>query len=125
MHARRLPHRQGGSWSARDIHQILLGRFRISEQEYSFNQLHYDLRKMRAHGLIERDGRRYAYSLTQKGTRTALLFVLFHQRLFGPLAHSQFVKRPDAGLCSDSKIERAYHRADAAIDEITQLLRAA
>lgn len=112
-------------WSARYIHQILLGRFRISEQAYSFNQLRYDLRKMKAHGLLERDGRRYAYALTQKGIRTALLFVLFHQRLFGPLAHSQFVKRPDAGLCSDSKLERAYRRADAAIDEITQLLHAA
>ena len=27
------------------------------------NQLRYDLRKMRAHGLLERDGHRYAYRL--------------------------------------------------------------
>ena len=112
-------------WSARHIHQSLLGRFRISEQAYTFNQLRYDLRKMRAHGLVERDARHYAYALTEKGTRTALLFVLFHQRLFGPMAHSQFVKRPDCNRRPASKLERAYRRADAAIDNIVKLVRAA
>ena len=112
-------------WSARYIHQSLLGRFRITDGAYGFNQLRYDLRKLKAHGLIERDGGRYAYSLTEKGTRISLLFVLFHQRLFGPLAHSQFVKRTGSELCAESKLEQAYRRADAAIDHIFELLRAA
>ena len=50
-------------------------------------------------GLVRRSGRRYAYALAEKGTRTALLFVLFHQRLFGPLAYNQLVKRPDSEQC--------------------------
>jgi hypothetical protein len=54
-----------------------------------------------------------------------LLFVLFHQRLFGPMAHSQFVKRPDPEHCPESKLERAYRRADSAIDHVVELLRAA
>jgi len=112
-------------WRARDIHKALLARFRISEDSYGFNQLRYDLRKLKAHGLLERDGSRYAYALTEKGTRTALLFVLFHQRLFGPVAHSQFVKRTDSQHCPDSKLERAYRRADSAIDHLVELLRAA
>ena len=112
-------------WSARSIHQALLARFRISEQVYTLNQLRYDLRKMKAHGLLARDGCHYTYALTEKGARTALLFTLFHQRLFGPLAHSQFVKRPDSQLCPNSKLERAYRRADAAIDHIVELVRAA
>ena len=58
------------------------------------NQLRYDLRKMKAHGLIERDGR-YAYRLTGKGTKVALIFVLFHQRLCGPLANSLFHHKPN------------------------------
>ena len=45
------------------------------------NRLRYDLRKMKAHGLLERDGKRYTYRLTEKGTKVALTFVLFHQRL--------------------------------------------
>jgi hypothetical protein len=113
------------AFSARNIHQTLLERFRISEQAYSFNQLRYDLRKMKSHGLIARSGRRYTYALTEKGTRIALLFVLFHQRLFGPLAHSQFVKRPAPEHCPNSKLERAYHRADAAIDHVVELLHVA
>ena len=48
----------------------------------------------KAHGLLERDGRRYAYRLTDKGTRAALLFVLFHQRVCGPLANSLFHQPP-------------------------------
>jgi hypothetical protein len=112
-------------WNARHIHQMVLERFRISADTYTFNQLRYDLRKMKAHGLIERDGKRYAYGFTEKGIRVALLFLLFHQRLFGPLAHSQFVKRPVATHCPDSKLERAYRRADDAIDRVVDLLRAA
>ena len=53
-------------WSARNIHRILLEHFRISEQAYAFNQLRYDLRKMKSHGLIARSGRRYTYALTEK-----------------------------------------------------------
>ena len=112
-------------WSARNIHQTLITRFRITDAAYGFNQLRYDLRKMKAHGLLERDGSPYAYALTEKGTRTALLFVLFHQRLFGPVAHSQFVKRTGSQHCVDSKLERAYRRTDAAIDHLVELLRAA
>ena len=34
------------------------------------------LRKLKGHGLLERDGRRYAYRLTGKGIDVALLFLL-------------------------------------------------
>jgi hypothetical protein len=113
------------AYRARDIHRILLERFRMSEQGYGLNQLRYDLRKMRYHGLIARRGRSYAYTLTERGIRIALLFTLFHQRLFGPLAYSQFVKRPDVKITSHGKLERAYRHADAAIDQIVDLLQAA
>jgi hypothetical protein len=113
------------AYRSRDIHRILLERFRISEQDYGLNSLRYDLRKMRYHGLIVRSRGSYSYALTEKGIRIALLFVLFHQRLFGPLAHSQFVKRPDVKMTSHGKLERAYRRADAAIDQIVDLLQAA
>jgi hypothetical protein len=113
------------AFSARRIHQFLLERFRISEQAYSFNQLRYDLRKMKSHGLIARSGRRYTYALTEKGTRIALLFVFFHHRLFGPLAHSQFVRRPVAEHYPKSKLEQAYRRADSAIDHVVELLHVA
>ena len=80
---------------------------------------------MRAHGLLERDGHRYAYRLTGKGAKVAVLFVLFHQRLCGPLAHSLFHHRPDHTLVPNTKLEAAFHKADDSIRQIIDLLEAA
>jgi len=115
-----------GGWTAREIHQAVLTSFDLSDHAYGINQLRYDLRKLKGHGLIERDASRYAYRLThQKGTETALLLLFFHKRLCGPLANSRFHHRPNLGHRPDSKLEAAYHRADKAIDNIVQLLEAA
>src|SRR5271169_1085475 len=79
----------------------------------------------RGHGLIERDGSRYAYRLTGKGFQVALLFLFFHKRLCGPLANSRFHHQPDAKYRPHSQLEAAYHRADKAINQIVELLAAA
>jgi hypothetical protein len=100
-------------------------RFHLSDKGYSLNQLRYDLRKLKGHGLIERDGTRYAYRLTLKGVQVALLFLFFHKRLCGPLANSHFHHRPDAKHRPHSQLEAAYHRADKAINQIVELLAAA
>ena len=79
---------------------------------------------MKAHGLLQRDGRRYAYRLTDKGTRAALLFVLFHQRVCGPLANSLFHRRLSQTTAPLSKFEALYHKADRSIEQVIQLLAA-
>jgi hypothetical protein len=114
-----------GGWTARQIHDTLLTTFQLSVARYGLNQLRYDLRKMKAHGLLERDGKRYAYRLTEKGTKVALTFVLFHQRLCGPLANSLFHHQPDSGARPNSKLEAAYYKADASIRNVIQLIEAA
>ena len=111
-------------WRSAEIHQAILSNFHLAPANYSLTQLRYDLRKLKAHGLLERDGRRYAYRLTAKGTRAALLFILFHQRVCGPLAHSLFQRRPTQTAAPLSKIEAAYRRADHSIDQVIQLLAA-
>jgi len=110
---------------AAELHQAVLIRFELSAEQYGLNQLRYDLRKLRGHGLLERDGRRYAYRLTDKGLRVALLFLFFHQRLCGPLAHSLLHHRPDSTAQPHSALEAAYHKADDAIQAILHLLQAA
>ncbi|HVT45994.1 MAG TPA: hypothetical protein VMT00_16575, partial [Thermoanaerobaculia bacterium] len=70
------------------------------------------MRKLKAHGLIERGGKRYAYRLTEKGSKVALLFVLFHKRVCGPLANSLFNKPPQSAIPPATRIEAAYRRAD-------------
>jgi hypothetical protein len=114
-----------GGWTAKQIHQAVLTTFHLSEKAYGLNQLRYDLRKLKGHALIERDGSRYAYRLTAKGVQVALLFLFFHKRLCGPLAHSRFHHQPDHKHRPDSQLELAYHRADKAIQQIVDLLAAA
>ena len=114
-----------GGWTAKQIHQAVLTTFQLSENRYGLNQLRYDLRKLKGHGLLQRDGSRYAYRLTAKGVSVALLFLFFHQRLCGPLANSRFHHQPDSRHAPHSKLEAAYHKADRAIQNIVDLLAAA
>ena len=106
-------------WTAKQIHHTVLTTFHLSARAYGLNQLRYDLRKLKGHGLLQRDGSRYAYRLTPK---VALLFLFFHKRLCGPLANSRFHHRPDTIHQPASKLEAAYHRADNAIQQIVDLL---
>src|SRR5215467_5039521 len=114
-----------GGWTAKQVHQTILTTFQLSERSYGLNQLRYDLRKLKGHGLLERDGSRYAYRLTSKGVQVALLFLFFHKQLCGPLANSRFHHQPNPSHRPDSKLETAYHKADKAIQQIVDLLAAA
>jgi len=117
-------HTVGGA-TAKQLHQAVLTSFQLSPVTYGLNQLRYDLRKLKAHALLQRDGGRYAYRLTPKGVQVALLFLFFHKRLCGPLANSRFHHQPDPAHRPDSKLEAAYHKADQAIQNIVNLLAAA
>ena len=114
-----------GGWTAKQIHQAVLTTFELSAKTYGLHQLRYDLRKLKGHGLLEREGRRYAYRLSTKGLQVALLFLFFHKRLCGPLAYSRFHHKPDPACRPNSKLEAAYHKADKAIQDIVHLLAAA
>ena len=113
-----------GGWRIAEIHQAILAAFDLKADHYTLTQLRYDLRKMKAHGLLERDGKRYAYRLTEKGNKVALLFVLFHKRVCGPLAQSLFNSPPRPEVKPATKLEAAYRRADSSIQQVLQLLAA-
>src|SRR6476646_3244082 len=53
-----------GGWTAKQIHHAILTTFHLSDSAYGLNQLRYDLRKLKGHGLLQRDGSCYAYRLT-------------------------------------------------------------
>ena len=65
--------------SLRGLVAGLLGR------GYSTNQMTYDLRRLRLHGLIERLPRTNTYVLTPDGARVALFYTKVHGRLLRPL----------------------------------------
>jgi hypothetical protein len=118
----------GGSqlagWRTTDIHAAILAAFGLTAERYSLTQLRYDVRKLKAHGLVERIGRTYTYRLTAKGIRTGALFILFHKRVCGPLANSLFQYRPEDRSPQPAKIEKAYHQADTAVQHLIDLLAA-
>ena len=116
------PHLAG--WRMAQIHRAILEAFGLTPDAYSLTQLRYDVRKMRAHGLLQRQGRSYCYRLTEKGTKVAAIFVLFHKRVCGPLANTLFHYRPTQTAARSAKIEVAYHKADAAIQRLVDLLAA-
>jgi len=59
-----------GGWTARQIHHTVRDSFDLSDRAYGLNQLRYDLRKLKGHGLLQRDGSRYADRLTPKGVQS-------------------------------------------------------
>jgi predicted MarR family transcription regulator len=54
-------------------------------KDYSSSQMSYDLRRLRLHGLIERQGRTNCYALTPEGQRVVVFYTKLHTRLLHPL----------------------------------------
>ena len=65
--------------SLRGLVAGLLGR------DYTTNQMTYDLRRLRLHGLIERVPKTNTYVLTPEGLRVAVFYAKLHGRLLRPL----------------------------------------
>jgi hypothetical protein len=116
---------QLSGWPMAHIHQTVLTAFELSATAYTRSQLRYDIRKLKAHGLIQRHGNRYTYRLTEKGIRVAILFTLFHKRVCGPLANTLFHHQPAPNVQVDSQLQRAYTKADDHIQKIVDLIEAA
>jgi hypothetical protein len=47
-----------GGWRAQQLREAVVMSFGLSAKRYAINQLRYDLRKMKAHALLEPDGTR-------------------------------------------------------------------
>jgi len=116
---------QLSGWRTSEIYEAILVSFGLSKQNYSLAQLRYDIRKMKAHGLVARDGKHYRYRLTEKGCQVTTMFVLFHKRVCGPLANSLFRSRPRSDLPPVSRLETAYRQADTYVQDIINILAAA
>jgi len=107
-----------GQWKSMDVRQKILDSFEVNDKEYSRNQVIYDIRKLRAHGLVEKMHRCNRYRLTSYGVKVALAFTLMRKRIYGPLHYSLFEKQPDHSIASGSKLERMYRRLDNELNEI-------
>ena len=111
-----------GQWKSMEVRQRIIDSFDLSENDYSRNQVIYDIRKLRAHGLVEKIKGTNTYCLTAYGVKVALAFTLMRKRIYGPLHYSLFDQQPDAGIDTGSILERLYRRLDIDINEIQKYL---
>jgi hypothetical protein len=111
-------------WTTAQLRDTVLDQCGLKQKDYTLNQIRYDLRKLRLHGLIERIPHTHAYRFPQKGYKLALLLIQLRKRIYGPLAFGNFRHRPDPQHMPDSTFERIYHKLDRDFDEALSLLAA-
>lgn len=111
--------------SAADLHQALVTAYRLTPQQYTRTQLAYDLRKLRAHGLIKRPGNRYVYALSDYGRKAAALLVIVRNRILHPVAGSIFEQPPNPLLKPSSTLQAQYRRTTKSFNDLITLLKAA
>ena len=111
-------------WTTALLHQTVLEQCGLQQKDYTLNQIRYDLRKIRLHGLIERIPHSHAYRFTQKGQKLALLLIQLRNRIYGPVAFGIFRHHPHPQHMPHSAFERVYHKIDRAFDEAISLLAA-
>ena len=114
-----------GGQSAADIHRAIMEAYQLTLDQYTRNQLAYDLRKLRAHGLIERPDNRYVYVLSDYGCKAAAMLVIVRNRVLRPIAGSLFVRSPKPSLKPNSKLQTQYRRTTRSFNDLIALLKAA
>jgi hypothetical protein len=112
-------------FKSRDMYFQLLDSFDITENDYTISQFRYDLRKLTAHGIVERIANSHLYCFTDYGIKICLNFVIFRKNVYGPILNSQFNFHPDSKLVTHSpKVERIYHKIDEDFNRLYKLLAA-
>jgi len=91
--------------SLRGLVAGLLGR------DYTTNQMTYDLRRLRVHGLIQRIPKTNTYTLTPDGVKVAVFYSKVHGRLLRPLIAA--ADQPPAPI----ELRRALHTIDRVIND--------
>ena len=83
----------------------------LHDHDYTTNQMTYDLRRLRLHGLIERIPHTNTYTLTPDGTRVAVFYTKVHDRVLRPLLAAP--DQPPAPI----ELRRAIATIDRIIDD--------
>ena len=111
-----------GQFKSMEIRSRIITEFEIEDSTYSRNQVIYDIRKLRAHGLVKKLNGTNRYQLTGYGVKVALAFTLMRKRIYGPLHYSLFHHQPDSVMPVESKLEQMYRKLDAHLNDIQKYL---
>lgn len=105
-------------WKSMQLRQMILKTFELDDDQYSRNQVIYDLRKLRVHCIVEKLPHKNCYRLTEYGIKIAVAFTVMRKKIYGPLHYSLFHHQVDKTFYTESKIERMYRKLDENLIEI-------
>jgi hypothetical protein len=105
----------------RDLRTLIAPLLGKRLEDITAGQMTYDLRRLRAHGLIERIPRTRRYTVTGTGLQYALLFTHAHDHLL----RAGLAQVSDPSPPRKTKLHNATRAYQAAFDELTQQARLA
>ena len=111
-------------WRTAEIHQAILSSFSLAPATHTLTQLRYDLRKMRAHELLQRAVQRYVYRLTDKGTRVAFALRALSTNASAARSPTDSSPRTPNPYPVFPKSKLPTTKADRSIEQVIQLLAA-
>jgi hypothetical protein len=100
----------------RDLRELLAGLLGTAPSEISAGQVSYDLRRLRAHGLITRIPGTHRYRLTATAADHAMLLTHIHTRLLQP----GLAQLTDPDPPTPSTLRAAANAYQRALDQLTQ-----
>jgi hypothetical protein len=109
---RLLPH----GFLNRDLRGLLAGLLGKTPDELSTGQISYDLRRLRAHGLITRIPGTHRYQITDTGSHHAMLLTHVHTRVLQP----GLAQLTDPDPPAPSTLRTAARNYQHALDHLTQ-----
>jgi len=109
---RLLPH----GFTNRDLRTLIAPLLSTTPQDITAGKMTYDLRRLRAHGLITRIPHSHRYQITDAGLHQALLFTHAHDHLL----RTGLAELTDPDPPAPSRLRTAARTYQAAFDELTQ-----
>jgi hypothetical protein len=100
----------------RDLRSLLAGLLGKHPHEISTGQISYDLRRLRAHGLITRIPKTHRYQISNTGLHHAMLITHLHTRLLQP----GLAQLTDPDPPAPSTLRTAARNYQHALDQLTQ-----
>jgi len=100
----------------RELRTLIAPLLGTTAEHITAGQMTYDLRRLRAHGLIERIPRTRRYTVTDTGLQNALLFTHAHDHLL----RTGLALTSDPSPPRNTKLHNAARAYQAAFDELTQ-----
>ncbi|MGH3549597.1 MAG: hypothetical protein ACRDQU_16120 [Pseudonocardiaceae bacterium] len=105
----------------RDLRGVLAGLLGRHPGEITAGQISYDLRRLRAHGLIARIPKTHRYRITETGLHHAMLITHVHTRLLQPA----LAQLTDPAPPAPSTLRTAARNYQRALDQLTHQARLA